>query len=630
MSRSLFARLRATFICTLLIAVSLPVLSSVSEIEWRVANRFPVLESARDFQKLEELWSVGKSAAGMVDSEGFTQSLRSLLPIRRTAWRAASGTYDRSVLFRTRHEVIARVTSVPAGTVCAWRLNGAASISSPCDSSPEYQVESNTPFELVAVPEGGPTITLSHAVVRERLIVALGDSFSSGEGNPDHPASFKAVTPVARWPVERNAGRYILQDAAWWDDACHRSLLSWPALAALSQAISNQHEVVQFASFACSGAEIYDGMLRAQVDPPGWPTDNLQVNVFRRDGGAGYRWDGAGFADGQILKRGALKLSQLHALALLVCPQGQVEQYQRRWTDPAVGISLRQTYFGELRLPRCKEPRKIDTVLLSIGGNDVGFGGIVRWLITPPNGKNSVNTLLLKLGRMEMSVLEPQQAATSVKQLPTLYAHLAFALEQLSVDSKDVHLLTYPDPTSGAADLQACNARTRDGNAVMQALVYAKLGNPNFLFGINKKEFRAVRRDFIHPLQSAQREAARTQRWSLIESQEAFGIDEASSRGYCAVSKQCVAEACPTGERTRWWTSTHYSREPRLDNIAQFDPYDASRSRGMRYGVDALLSAAVREPEGGIRDDWISGSAHPTANVHARIADLVVKLMGDR
>jgi hypothetical protein len=616
--------LRAATACLSLLALAPSAVGAQAVVEWQVVNRFPLFENAEDFRQLEEVFKRHQSATGVVDSPGLTGSLRKLLPIRRTAWRPASGTYEKATLFRAKHGITARVVGVPAGASCSWKLGDAAPISALCERSPVFEVVPNTPFDLTAVPEGGPPVTLAQVVVRERLIVALGDSFGSGEGNPDHPATFKAVSPTVQWPVQPKAGRHIIEDAAWWDDACHRSLLSWPALAALAQAISNPHEVVQFASFACSGAEVYDGMLRAQVDPPGWLTAHLEKDVLKRDGGPGYRWEGGEFLPGQVAKRGVLRLSQLHALALLVCPDGRVEPYDVRWADPLEGVAPRQTYFGEVKLPRCTGARKIDSVLLSIGGNDVGFGGIVRWLITPPNGKNVFNTLLLQLGRKEMGVLNPQQVSRSVALLPTLYAHLAAALEQVSVDPKRVFLLGYPDPTKGGSDLATCNARTRDGNAVMQVLVDKKLGNPDFLFGINPKEFRAVRRNFIEPLQSAQRTATTERRWNLVDSQAALGDEGTSSRGYCSVSADCSASSCPAGERTRWWTSTHYSKEPRLTSLAEFDPYDPSRSRGMRYGVDALLSAAVREPGGGIHDDWVSGSAHPTANVHARIADLVV------
>lgn len=624
----LVSLLRTTSVFASILALVQAPVAAQSAIEWRIMNRFPLFEKVDDFRQLEEVWGRHQSAAQVVDSAGLTPSLRKLLPIRRTAWRPATGTFDKTLLFRAKHSIVARVVGLPAGTTCAWRLGDASSISAPCESSPTFEVEPNTPFDLTAVSEGGQPLMLSQVAIRERLIVALGDSFGSGEGNPDHPALFKAVSPPARWPIESNAGRHIVDDAAWWDDACHRSLLSWPALAALSQAIANPHEVVQFASFACSGAEVYDGMLRAQADPPGWQTSHLEKNVFKRDGGPGYRWDGDEFALGQTVKRGMLKLSQLHALALLVCPDGSVDKYDKRWADPIEGAAQRQTYFGDLQLPKCSLARKIDTILLSIGGNDVGFGGVVRWLITPPNGRNFVNTLFLNLGRMEMGVLEPQSVSRTVTLLPTLYAQLAAAFKQISVDPERVYLLGYPDPTAGGGDLAACNARTRDGNAVMQALVYERLGNPNFLFGINPKEFRSVRRDFILPLQDAQRAAAAEQRWGLIDSQVAFEGEGNSSRGYCAVSETCGPSMCPAGERTRWWTSTHYSKEPRLTSLAEFDPYDASRSRGMRYGVDALLSAAVRKPDGGIYDDWVSGSAHPTANVHGRIADLVVRKIG--
>ena len=50
---------------------------------------------------------------------------------------------------------------------------------------------------------------------------------------------------------------------------------------------------------------------------------------------------------------------------------------------------------------------------------------------------------------------------------------------------------------------------------------------------------------------------------------------------------------------------------------------DGTRMRGMRYAVDALLAGIGLTDSGKLKSDWISGSAHPTANVHARIAAMV-------
>jgi lysophospholipase L1-like esterase len=98
----------------------------------------------------------------------------------------------------------------------------------------------------------GATNTTSHIVtLRDKLVVALGDSFASGEGNPES-----------------------LDDVPdWIDEQCHRSDAAWPARVARS--LENRSTTVTFLSFACSGAEIrhltqadYAGAEPAELLPP--------------------------------------------------------------------------------------------------------------------------------------------------------------------------------------------------------------------------------------------------------------------------------------------------------------------------------------------------------------------------
>jgi hypothetical protein len=595
------------------------------DIEWRVQNRFPVFQDAADFERIETFWSTRGTSSAVVDAQGFTKSLRVLLPISRTAWDAATGTYDKKVLFRDQHMVLASVRSASPDLRCEWLLDGSSVGTTPCAKSPAFPIGAGKRFTITAQVSDGRRLSTGDVAIAERLIVAMGDSFASGEGNPDHPAVLRAVSPDVHWPFAKNAGRHVLEDAAWWDEACHRSLLSWPALTALRLAVENPREVVQFASFACSGAEVYDGMLRAQVNPPGWQHAYLNRDMRQRDGGAGYRWNGDSYVEPQCTGGGcrSLKLSQLSALADLLCPDAAIRRDPVPGPALADGIHVGQVFFGTARLPRCDAPRKVDRLLLSVGGNDSGFSGIVRWLITPPNGKSVLNTFFLSLARQNMGVIEPTQARKSIDHLPALYEQLSSALKRLGIQSQHAVLLEYPDPTTGNEELQQCNARTRDGNATFQALVRHSLGNPDFLFGINPKEYRAVRRSFIEPLQAAQRSASSRLGWQIVSSQEAFRSPDGSSRGYCAVTAPCIMTSCPKGDLTRWWGGMYYATEPRMTSLADFDAYDASRRRGMRYGVDAVLTSAARAPDGSLQRNWLTSTAHPTGNAHARIADIV-------
>ncbi len=83
--------------------------------------------------------------------------------------------------------------------------------------------------------------------VQDWLVVSIGDSVASGEGNPDHPGK---LLPGKRFR------------ARWESSRCHRSSKAGPAQAALQLEEANPQTTVTFVHLACSGAEIGKGLLR--------------------------------------------------------------------------------------------------------------------------------------------------------------------------------------------------------------------------------------------------------------------------------------------------------------------------------------------------------------------------------
>jgi hypothetical protein len=98
-------------------------------------------------------------------------------------------------------------------------------------------------------------------IVKDWLIVSIGDSISSGEGNPDQPGDYEGrLEHLTAFNV------IVHRPAVWKDQRCHRSALSGPAQAARQIEDNDPDTSVTFLSFACSGAEIthvysdtYDG-----------------------------------------------------------------------------------------------------------------------------------------------------------------------------------------------------------------------------------------------------------------------------------------------------------------------------------------------------------------------------------
>jgi hypothetical protein len=80
------------------------------------------------------------------------------------------------------------------------------------------------------------------ATLKDYLVVSMGDSLASGEGNPDVRGDYDPI----------GSDSY----AEWKDVRCHRSALSGPALAAKAVEDADPHSSVTFLSVACSGARI--------------------------------------------------------------------------------------------------------------------------------------------------------------------------------------------------------------------------------------------------------------------------------------------------------------------------------------------------------------------------------------
>lgn len=214
-------------------------------------------------------------------------------------------------------------------------------------------------------------------------------------------------------------------------------------------------------------------------------------------------------------------LSQQHALALLLCPDDKVVQNAELQSPKAEsGVYVGQTYFGQVDLYGCSSgKRKVDAMLVSVGGNDVAFSGVVKWLIVPDKARKTLSFPVKQaaLGFLlnGMHVVAPEAAKKGIDALPRIYAAFDQSLNNLGIDPAVVKILLYPDPTAGASDnLTACNRRTRDGNAPFQIMVREKTsigflpGNSNFLFGINPGDFSRLNRDFVQPLRNAQIKAA--------------------------------------------------------------------------------------------------------------------------
>lgn len=215
---------------------------------------------------------------------------------------------------------------------------------------------------VVKIAVAGRTVAETKVKVRDIFVVGMGDSFGSGEGNPDVPVRFSPERSanygqpgedgkLAGYPARVGPWKtigdkaFIGENARWLDQACHRSLYSYELRAALQLAVEDPQRAVTYAGFACSGAEVTFGLfLRYKGNE--WvprPPDLSQISAA---------------ADAQCGKREAPL-------------QDLPEAYHINGAIPVLQ--------GGLTLRKCPKEiaRRIDILLLSIGGNDIGFARLV-------------------------------------------------------------------------------------------------------------------------------------------------------------------------------------------------------------------------------------------------------------
>ncbi|HEY5930001.1 MAG TPA: hypothetical protein VIU02_06815 [Burkholderiales bacterium] len=445
---------------------------------------------------------------------------------------------------------------------------------------------------------GGLQVAEVAARVTDLFIVGMGDSFASGEGNPDVPVRF-SPDRTAEYGVSANnvalsgyparvgdwkaigEKNFIDQNARWLDQACHRSLYSHQLRAALQLSVEDPHRAVTFVGVACSGAETVFG-------------------VFLRY--AGHEW-----------VPNPPEYSQISAVAEAQCAGRDAPDYE---LPEAYHINGRiPDLKGGLVLKKCDadRARKIDLLFLSIGGNDIGFARLVA------NAVLADSSMLRRLGGWFGQVHGFAEAGLQLDQLEDRLkavnraAH--FLLHVPWPESDRVILTGYPP----MALLEDGNSICPDGQAGMNVL-------PDFFFSEAKAREGNIAAERLH---AVMQDSAKQHRWTLVQShRSAF-----RGRGICV------------GHTDAPWTMADEMRLPRkVDgtwqpyNPSEWQPY-ASRQRWFRTPNDAFMTGNFHVSQSLLQKvmkaqgfSWVqlllasvySGAFHPTAEGQAAIADAVV------
>lgn len=239
-------------------------------------------------------------------------------------------------------------------------------LSCPDNGNSCFEIERDKTYSARVVSQSNQLeISFEKIQVEDKLIVAMGDSFSAGEGNPH--MQYRIIPTRAR-------------PTYFWDDRCHRSLLSGPALAAAIYSRKNRKKSVSFLHYGCSGASVDDGLVH--------PWRLLETSEQQKKRHDFFWWKLFGYDGPPETQKSP-------------CVSGGTETapyirfIEPSCTQSAEGVGLgadilpsqidmashdlnpNSRYPGDMDAGMGRRP---DYVFISIGGNDVGFADLVMAL----------------------------------------------------------------------------------------------------------------------------------------------------------------------------------------------------------------------------------------------------------
>lgn len=583
-------------------------------IEWRVENPFRFFNDPADtevhratFQSLtpEERGSPvlsAERALGARMDEGWAAPM-----YRRTCWDWTRNRFvcpDSKSPYATpaHHTIIANLAGfadAPPAAECRWTMQPRD------DGRPLRTTKPCAEAVRIDIPyPGGGRLEVDFGAepvaadikVRDIFIVGMGDSFGSGEGNPDIPVRFsreraadygkpgKNGSALVGLPARIGSWRaigdddFIQENARWLDQACHRSLYSNQLRTALQLAVEDPHRAVTFAGVACSGAEVVAGLF--------------------------LRYKGNEWVPQPP------ELSQVSALAEVQCGDNEAalqdlpEAYHIDGRIPELqgGLVLR-------KCPR-ENARKIDLLIVSIGGNDIGFARLVA------NAVLSDQSLLKSLGGWIGQVFEAKDARARFSNAEARYKSLKRATHNILhipwEESDRVLLTAYP----GMSLLDNGRNVCPDGQAGMEVF-------PDFRLSEAKARDGEKIADALNALM---KKAASVYGWTYIDAHRPQFIGRALCAGYTDNALSLADDLRIPRKVDGAWVPY---------NPADFKAY-APRQRWFRTPNDAFMTGNFHVSAGvmqrALKLDAVSfvqvmlaatysGAFHPTAEGHAAIAD---------
>jgi hypothetical protein len=548
-----------------------------------------------------------------------------------------SVTPESSYLDPKAHRVTAWLTNGNAQATCRWTADSPIFFdSSENSASPKLDLSAScdSRIRLLIPSEGAVQVSVSGDTsgkasdkisVKNLIIVGLGDSLASGEGNPDVPVKLDTYQSIAPGYDEENLlkapkpsfdqrirvpRRENQENAAIWiDRRCHRSAYSWQLHTALGVALTEpQHRSVTFLSYACSGAEILEGLL--------------------------YPWDGKETIARGLTKDGRKRLTR---------PQidGAVDELCRDPTAPQeysfdVLLDPADEYVKAHSVPRdrvnlrlCPKDRMrpIDLLLIDIGVNDVGFGRLVANMVLTngtsryPGQVQYSDKVLRKLAGVISFDLAREKLAQLKPRFEALHSVIKDRLKFRDDDESRVLFAAYPPLVSAEKDDRLCPTG-RKTMTISEIFEVKRESVVEDAYKFNERDMLPKLEEYVRP-------------WTFEKSHRTRFI----GHGYCAFSSGGPDESgkgtaeipsmpymLATGGNEEW----QYFN-PNLDLF----PYE-SRTRWFRtFNDDYMIINYFKNRAPPLEQRYNnpvdlaqipkSGPMHPTAEGQAHIADAVIK-----
>ncbi len=607
------------WLCALLAALMLATApASAAEILWRLDNPFrlftepeathihrEVFEQLTEAEKLEPILSAERR---LMEKFPFGWARESF---SMTCWDRDSAAYgpcgnDQGYVNPKSHRVLVQVDhpELIEGD-CDWSVDSSTGREDAEESHVHVGCGGTVALDIpypsgarVRVSANGLLVGETVIKVDDILVVGVGDSFGSGEGNPDQAVEFSRDRTIdygtgpggivlAGYPARVGDWNSIGDKAflaggpRWLSTACHRSLYAYSTRTALQLALDNPHRAVTYANFACAGAEIVYGLMIAYKGPE-WAKDQPDR-------------------------------PQVSAVARLQCGATQPTETNYQNTYSLNGVLPELDNIVLATCPR-DAARRIDLLMVSVGGNDVGFARVIANTILADKG------LLRKLGGWMGEVEEAEGIVTLLPTLEKRFQALNRALHghlQIPWDQSDRILLTaYPVMAIEENGSDIC----RDGQSGMTVF-------PEFVLNRDKAQANEAASE---KLNRTMRKVAKTYGWTYVEQHRA----EFAGHGLCAGVDEGAISFSDDSRMPRMingaWTPY---------NPAEFRPY-VPRRRWFRTPNDAFLTGNYHISSSILKSvmnlqaiEWFqlvlastySGAFHPSSEGQAVIADAVLE-----